>query len=176
MKATVLFLAMICAALGASCGDPTHDDEVAALGPEKPGVHPGPEHRAGQPCLVCHGGSGPGNPQFSIGGTAYAMQGSGLPLVGATVQLTDSLGSVKSTTTNSVGNFFIFESDWAPVAPIGGLGAAHEIQVCQGSCSDTSLPIAFMATHIGRDGSCADCHFNPPGPLTSGPIYLLAAP
>jgi hypothetical protein len=29
---------------------------------------------------------------------------------------------------------------------------------------------------IGRDGSCADCHFYPPGPLSAGPLYLLAAP
>lgn len=184
MKTTLLFgMTVIVAALGA-CGDPTHDDAVTALGPEAPGVRPGPDHRPGQPCLTCHGGSGPGGAQFSIGGTAYAMQGSSSPLQGATVQLTDSRNSTHTTMTNTVGNFYILLSDWAPVAPIGGvtegdggLNKDHAIQVCQGPCNpnDTSEAQAYMVTHIGRDGSCADCHYNPPGPLTPGAIYLLAA-
>jgi hypothetical protein len=95
------------------------------------------------------------------------------------------VNSTHTTTTNSAGNFFILESDWAPVAPIGGAPVvdgspevSHQIQVCQGPCNpnDTNEAQAYMVTHIGRDGSCADCHFNPPGPLSAGPIYLLAAP
>lgn len=184
--------------LGAACADPVHDDEVAALGPEAPGVPPGPTHRPGQPCLVCHGGSGPASLQFSIGGTAYETQmvpladggapASSAPLVGASVQLTDSsdLGdasdassvstATQTTTTNSVGNFYILESDWAPVFPIGGLGPSHQIQICAGSCVSTTVAKASMLTAIGRDGSCADCHFSPPGPLSPGPLYLMAAP
>src|SRR5207249_3431097 len=44
------------AALGGAiaCGDPVHDDAVAALGPEAPGVRPGPTPRPGQPGLTCH--------------------------------------------------------------------------------------------------------------------------
>ena len=54
--------------------NPVHDNEVAALGPEDPSVPPGPDHRPGQPCLVCHGGSGPASAQFAVGGTVYAAQ------------------------------------------------------------------------------------------------------
>ncbi len=56
-------------AVGGACGgDPVHDEEVAALGPEPGGGAPGPEHRPGQPCLVCHGGSGPASEgeQFAV--------------------------------------------------------------------------------------------------------------
>ena len=181
-----------------ACANPVHDDAVTALGPEAPGVPPGPTHRPGQPCLTCHGGQGPAGVQFSIGGTAYENQRLPLsdgapapaspPLVGATVELTDSsdLGdgsdgasspsATQTTTTNSVGNFFILESQWAPVFPIGGLGPSHEIQICAGSCASSTVAKAFMITAIGRDGSCADCHSYPPGPLSPGPLYLMSAP
>jgi hypothetical protein len=196
MRHSLLALATALALFGA-CGNPAHDDAVAALGPEAPGVTPGPTHRPGQPCLTCHGGLGPASEQFSIGGTAYETQRLPLadgapastspPLVGATVQLTDSSeltdasdassgSATQTTTTNSVGNFFILESDWAPVFPIGGLAANHQIQICQGSCASSTVAKAYMTTAIGRDGSCADCHFYPPGPLTAGPLYLMSAP
>jgi hypothetical protein len=51
------------------CDDPVHDDAVTALGGEDPNVPIGALHRPGQPCLVCHGGSGPAALAFSVGGT-----------------------------------------------------------------------------------------------------------
>jgi hypothetical protein len=198
MRLTLLLAFSVALALASACGDPTHDDAVAALGPEAPGVSPGPTHRPGQPCLTCHGGLGPAGQQFSIGGTAYENQRlpapdgaaapASPPLVGATVQLSDSSGltdasdgaspasATRTTTTNSVGNFFILESDWAPTFPVGGLGTNHQVQICAGACASSSVAKAFMVSAIGRDGSCADCHFYPPGPLSPGPLYLMAAP
>jgi hypothetical protein len=192
MKPTLWLVTAVLFALVGACGDPAHTDAVSALGPEAPGVPKGPNHRPGQPCLACHGGSGPAGRQFSIGGTVYQTQtkpypdggapapscgsSSGCPGVGVTVQLTDSKNSTHTTTTNSVGNFYIYLSDWAPVAPIGGVttdggvpDTSHAIQLTQGTNMDV------MYSHVGRDGSCADCHFYPPGPLTPGPIYLVAA-
>jgi hypothetical protein len=31
-----------------------------------------------------------------------------------------------------------------------------------------------MLTHVGRDGSCADCHTATEGPTSPGPIYINA--
>ena len=51
--------------------DPVHARQVAALGGDPSGQRNGPTHRPGQPCLVCHGGLGPGGPDLSVGGTIY---------------------------------------------------------------------------------------------------------
>jgi hypothetical protein len=32
-----------------------------------------------------------------------------------------------------------------------------------------------MLTHVGRDGSCADCHTPTAGPTSPGPVYLNVA-
>jgi hypothetical protein len=156
-----LVLAVACAAF--ACGDPVHDDDVDALGPEADGVPKGPTHRAGQPCLVCHGGDGPGGTTFSAAGTIYQVKGQTDPLVQATVHLTDAKGATFDATTNEVGNFFVNASDFAPVFP---LHAEIEFQNDE----------APMTTHIGRDASCSSCHYDPPGPTTPGRVYLVEDP
>jgi hypothetical protein len=167
-------VALVCASLALlgvveGCGgDPVHDNGVTALGPEDPAVPAGPTHRPGQPCLVCHGGSGPASTQFSVGGTVYNDPGK-VPASGATVTLIDATpdaGSV-SATTNSAGNFWVPQSQWAPTFPVHVLGVGYG--------SDTYT----MTTHIGRDGSCARCHYDLPGGGAGGAavghIYSPAA-
>ncbi len=152
--------------LGAlSCNDPVHDQEVAALGGEAPGVPPGPLHRPGQPCNVCHGGIGPANLRFSVAGTIYQYEyGSPPPAaVNAQVQLQDSTGSswtVKQT--NSAGNFFVLQSDWAPTYPL-------TVPAVIDSTGKTSV---FMSTLDNRDGSCATCHALNAGTNSAGAVYL----
>jgi hypothetical protein len=146
-----------------SCGDPVHDDAVNALGPEAPGVDKGPLHRPGQPCLVCHGGSGPASAHFSVAGTVFALKGMTCPLPNANVVITDLNFIVRQPTTNEAGNFWISASDWVPAAP-------YHVKVMVG------MSFSTMTTHVGRDGSCADCHFSPPGPSTTGPVYLGVTP
>ncbi len=65
--ARILALAIVAAALGAaaSCSDPVHDSEVAALGGETD-IPQGEYHRAGQPCGVCHGQEGPAYARFVV--------------------------------------------------------------------------------------------------------------
>lgn len=128
-----------------SCIDPTHDEAVAALGPEVAGVPRGPTHRAGQPCLTCHGGSGPGEPEMAVGGTIYEVRGGTVPLEGVTVTLTDARGAQRTTASNVVGNFYVFKSDWEPVFPLSVALTYGDERV-------------EMKTPIGRDGACASCH------------------
>lgn len=127
----------------ASCADPVHSDAVDALGPEV-GERPGPTHRAGQPCMTCHGGEGPA-PDFAVAGTVYEVREGAVPLVGATVVLNDSGGQTRSLVTNSVGNFYMRAGEWTPTYP---MFAKVDYQGVE----------KVMTTRIGRTGGCADCH------------------
>ncbi|HLK39614.1 MAG TPA: carboxypeptidase-like regulatory domain-containing protein [Polyangiaceae bacterium] len=144
-----------------ACVDVVHEDQVQALGGEQPGVPPGPLHRPGQPCLVCHGGSGPASSQFSIGGTVTRTQGQPDPAPGVQVILEDISGAVVTLTTNPAGNFYVPLQDWTPQYPLQVNG------VLLGS--NQAPP---MSTHISREGSCCGCHQPTGGPTSPGPIYL----
>ena len=79
------------ATLAACDTDPVHSSAVDALGPEVAGVPKGPYHRAGQPCVTCHGGEGPASQQFVMAGTVFFGPGNtssegrkSRPIAGAT--------------------------------------------------------------------------------------------
>lgn len=150
----------------ASCalGDPVHDDLVASLGPETSAA--GPLHRAGQPCLACHGGSGPARDAFAAGGTIFLQEGKPDPLEGGLVQITDNGGAVIcSTHTNAAGNFFIPSERCK-------LPAQAKVNVLR----ESDGAEANMITRIGHDGSCATCHHGDAPTQRSLPkIYLLSA-
>jgi hypothetical protein len=154
---------VIVSAAALTCSlDPVHDEAAADLGPEAPGVAPGPMHRAGQPCLVCHSG-GAANPEMSVGGTVYQVRGADAPLAGASVELIDANGSIATATTNAVGNFYIEPSRWQPAFPL-------QVNVSFGEVTAT------MNSIIGRDGSCATCHADPPSRISAGRVYLAQIP
>jgi hypothetical protein len=144
-----------------ACVDESHDLQVQALGGEAPGVSPGPLHRPGQPCLVCHGADGPSRNTFVIAGTVFAVQGQSAPAPGVQVEIEDSTGSIVSLNTNEAGNFYIPTGEWSPVMPAW----VPQITMAQSQ----------MQTHIGRDGSCADCHTLNPSSTSPGPVYLKRA-
>jgi hypothetical protein len=148
-----------------ACLDPVHDDSVQALGPEAPGVAPSGLHRPGQPCLTCHGGSGPASFQFSVGGTVYAVSGRSNPAVNAVVTIEDVDGNTFNATTNEVGNFWVLPAQFAPHYPT-------QMTVTSADGNDSES----MATVASRDGSCADCHKSPRGPRSPGPVYLALPP
>jgi hypothetical protein len=143
--------------------DPVHAQAVSALGPETFGLDKGPTHRPGQPCLTCHGGQGPGSPDLSVAGTVYKTQTAADWLGGATVTLTDATGTSRRPTTNRTGNFLVTAGEWTPVYPM-------RVSV---SFSGVSVD---MLTHVGRSGSCADCHTDPASPASAGHVYLVVEP
>lgn len=157
--------ALVFAATGAaSCNtDPVHTDAVNALGPEVAGVPKGPYHRAGQPCLTCHGGEGPAKQQFTVAGTIFYGPANTSPPIGvgdAIVTLEDDLGSTYSVTTNCVGNFFIQPGDWPGGGPAFPLlvTVSGTVPVPTNGAETPTQEIPSMLSHIGRTGSCADCH------------------
>jgi cytochrome c553 len=166
-----LVMVALAPAVGSCIEDPVHDQAVAALGNEVPGVAQGPYHRAGEPCTVCHGPEGPASTQFSMAGTIFTSplntSSSGM-LVGlgnVQVLLVDSTGSspsVGSVITNCVGNFYITPEEWTPSFP-----------VLVGLQSGTTA--TKMTTQISRATSCAQCHANPPSPSTVGNVYFDVA-
>jgi hypothetical protein len=135
--------------------DPVHADEVAALGGEAPGVPRGPLHRPGQPCLVCHAG------RFSVAGTVFVDATDRSPAVGAEVRLTDSQGNAYSAHTNEAGNFYVQPGQFTPVYPMKVAVAWSGVTV-------------NMTADVGREGSCAKCHSDPPGPSSAGHVYIPA--
>ena len=155
------FACAIFAALsvGSSC-DPVHGDAVDALGGEAPGVGPGPSHRGGQPCLLCHDGA-IGNPtKFSVAGTVYDAPSTAQPVAGVTVTMTSLHdGASYTATTNAAGNFYATPTEWAPAYPIKVTMQSGGKSVC-------------MTTHIGREGSCAGCHTQTASRASPGPVVL----
>ena len=90
-------------------------------------------------------------------------QGKTGPANGAQVLIEDVTGSTYTATTNEVGNFYIAPAQWSPTMPL-------QVQVSQGK------DVQSMLTHIGREGSCAECHTPTAGPTSPGPIYVVSAP
>lgn len=161
MKRLLGFVIVVAAI--AACGDPVNDNARDALGGETYGMSPGPTHRPGQPCLVCHGGSGPGSPEFAVAGTVFKFIDGLDFLPGADVTLTDSAGTVVVLRTNQTGNFYIPAADWTVAYPL-------KVKVSYRGVD------AEMKTHVGREGACASCHSDPVSQSSVGHVYLVADP
>ena len=158
MKYAIFFgLFLILPILGAC--DPTHNDQVAALGDEAPGVRRGPLHRPGQPCLLCHDGAIGDPQQFSVAGTIYQTSGAGSGADGVSVTMTDAKGSSYPAMTNGAGNFYVTPNEWTPTFPI-------QAQIERGKTKVT------MRTLISRDGSCSGCHVDPASDVSPGRVVL----
>jgi len=166
MKARPILLAIVVlgASGSASCFDPVHSDEVDALGPERHGVLPGPNHRPGQNCLTCHGGRGPGSPEFSIAGTIYSARGVLEPLASVTVSLQDASGATRDAVSNEVGNFYVTSASWSPIYPV---------QVALHDRRADEMGVKEMVTPIGSNGGCTFCHYGADGELTHMPPVFL---
>jgi hypothetical protein len=168
---SIALACVMLAALGAtSCFDPEHSDEVNALGGEINGVGPGPLHRPGQACLVCHGGSGPGSPDFSVAGTIYVNRGENIPQAGALVTVTDVTKDVRSFRTNEAGNFYVSVDEWSPTFPVTVYVKPPDDLVA----AQPKAGLSQMTSPIGRNGGCGFCHYGNDGAMDHmPPIYLV---
>lgn len=145
--------------LFAAACDPVNSDAINALGGEAPGVPRGPLHRPGQPCVLCHDGSLGNPPGFSVAGTVFVNATDLQPAVDAGVTLTDSEGHVFDASTNAAGNFFILPHEFQPVYPM-------KVAV---QFDGTTVN---MTADVGRNGSCAACHFDPVARASPGHVYV----
>jgi hypothetical protein len=164
--AAIATMALAACAIDPLHPDPVHQAEVDALGGEAPGVSPGPYHRAGQPCTVCHGPEGPAETRFVLAGTVFTQPSQPQGIGGVEVLMVDSVGSsppAGSVITNCVGNFFVTRDLWDPAFPI-------RAAVLLGTTG------AQMVSHIGRAGSCASCHVGTPTLDSPGRVYVGAPP
>jgi len=152
-------LAIAWAIASAQACDPVHDDAQANLGGETAGERPGPTHRPGEPCLLCHDGK-VGDPRaFAVAGTVFEDPSARAGLSGVTVTLKDSAGAVSTTTTNRAGNFYVTAAAFTPIYPVRA-SLSYRGQTAE------------MRSLVGRDGSCAGCHTDPSGPASPGHVYF----
>jgi hypothetical protein len=157
-------LLCVCPLLLVSCSDPVHDVQVVALGAEDPNVPAGPNHRPGQPCIWCHGEEGPAKTAFTVAGTVYSIQARPDPAAGAQVLVEDTQGRTQTITTNTAGNFYVTGALFQPNYPI-----RMSVKPAGGGPGPQMLSVS------NREGSCAACHYNPPGPNSPGPVFITYA-
>jgi len=158
-RLSMLTTMVLSVVLGSSCTiDPVHDAAVKALGDEEPDIPQGPYHRAGQPCLTCHGGQGPAETRLAVAGTVYlgaddtkkkSAQGANRALV----RIKDANGSTKCFVTNCKGNFVVRPEDFPRLT----FPLLTSIQKREGTVDQQRT----MSSRIGREGSCASCHKPP---------------
>jgi hypothetical protein len=149
-----------CLALAvAGCNDPVRNSAIEALGGEAPGVPPGPLHRPGQPCLVCHGGEGPAESEFTLAGTVYQKATGTKPLHDARIRFIDSAGSEYVVVSNCGGNFWASAANFRPLWPVW-TKVEYEAESVE------------MTSAIYREGSCGACHRDTATPSSAAHVYL----
>jgi hypothetical protein len=141
--------------------DPVQRDAVAALGGEASGTRPGPLHRPGQPCLLCHDGALGDPEEFSVAGTVFVTADERAPAIEAEVHITAADQTKKTFSTNAAGNFYVTSGQWKPVFPL-------QVSVEYAGQS------VDMDSMVGRDGSCAACHVDPAAADSPGHVYAVS--
>lgn len=170
-RASALALALACAA---GCLAKSLDQEaIDALGPET--TEPGPRHRPGQPCLVCHGEGNPSEARTAVlGGTVYQHASDANGVGNVDVRITDADGTIFEVHSNTVGNFMVVV-DPGVGQPLEGEGVlsvpAAPVFPLTVDVTD-GLTVTPMRNAIQREGSCAACHTAPAGAGSNGRVYL----
>ena len=179
----------LCVALLVGCWGTTPEEAAEeALGdtdqnvPQPDGRNgPGPYHRPGQPCLVCHSDAhNPGGQVFLLAGTVYDHIDSTDGLAGVEVHMEDAEERQFVALTNEVGTFYVRRNS--------GLDAPRQIPEYELQIPFTPrFPISVfieqgterleMRSMIQREGSCAGCHERGGEAAESpGQVYLRQGP
>jgi hypothetical protein len=159
-------IAFFAALIALDACDPVADDAITALGPEADGVRPGPLHRPGQPCPLCHDGAS-GDPQrFTIAGTVYETLSARVASVDTTVVLVDANSSSIELHTNAAGNFYTTPAQYDPSFPI-----QVTVRGPGGEMVRMQTLVEGNRT-IEPNGGCASCHFDPQGRNSPGHVYV----
>jgi hypothetical protein len=156
-----LGLASASAAVTTSCSDPVRDGAIEELGPESPNVPQGPDHRAGQPCLVCHSATGPASSSpFAVAGTVYTTSEGKTGAGGVEVRFIDTNKSSPKdkVVTSASGNFFVPVDRWSVTFPFR-----------VALFDERGSAIGVMTTTVNREGSCNYCHRPPSAPSSLSP-------
>ncbi|HEY0709627.1 MAG TPA: hypothetical protein VGG33_22640 [Polyangia bacterium] len=153
---------LLSAYLLTACADPVLDQKLAALGPESP-EGPGPNHRPGQLCVVCHNPAGDAKPHFALAGTVYRDKGGKVPIGDVEVILTDARGSKFVGKSNCSGNFYFPIESTTPAFPVWVSMKKNDHQI-------------NMESAIFREPDCALCHSEPAGPTSAGAVFLTDDP
>ena len=157
-----LIYLLLTAPLSGGCVDPVQQEQVAALGPEEPGVAVGPLHRSGQPCLICHSSAGEAS-RFTAAGTVYGTATVRQPIGGVKVRLIDASRRSYVAYTNCVGNFFVLPGEFEPVMPMWASLSGYDADI-------------DMESPMHKDGDCGFCHKPEKSPSSAGPIFLTEDP
>lgn len=176
-SALLVVSALSCAA-GLGCiGTSPEEAAENAQGPEIPlpfgEDDEGPEHRPGQPCLVCHSDEhNPGEEEFVLAGTVYLRETDPYGVEGAEVIVVDDSGRSFTALTNATGNFYVRSGG------DGEGGDRGEVNIPFDLDFPLSVRIRYggveqvMRSRIGREGSCAGCHGPAKGAESPGRVVV----
>ena len=137
-----------------SCTDPVRDRAIERLGEEDPAVPMGPQHRPGQPCLLCHSEGGPASDApFAIAGTIFeTAKSDSAAAADVDVLFVDSNNATRNFVTNAAGTFYVREAEWSDLAYPFKTGIRKQ----------GGTPLLMNST-VNREGSCNFCHKPNPG-------------
>jgi hypothetical protein len=159
LRAAAALACLGLANLGSSCNlDPVHQSAVDNLGPEDAESYP-PEseyHRPGEPCALCHSDKGPASSVFALGGTVFWGPDDYEARVDrAYVRILDANKTKRCFVTNCNGNFYVRKDDFSNLTfPV----LVSVERTNKPGSDESTMVIRRMASHIGREASCAACH------------------
>lgn len=185
LSRTVLAVTLMGVVVLACTMDPVNSAQEAAQEAQvDEGPIPNSEfHRPGQDCMTCHGPRGSAESKFLIAGTVFwgtcadpKQAGTEVcqrkTAAGVEVRIFDAADGKRCIRTNCAGNFFIREGQWVPRDSSNARPLWPLLSSVRKITSEGAAVTQIMAGHIGRTGSCNDCHRTSPYWNSAGQIFL----